>query len=197
MTVPKETVELSYMMGENISLLKTSYLLLINTHFEFLEQKRIDYFENEWIPRFIEEWADDGRLLDIAGGKILWSEVDNDYIEPQTEIETPVLLSMINSWTKAAIEQIEEKRKTLINPLKIQENELLVSVEDAFDRLFRGNAAITAYLNSIRKFEEVQDKILDALNLNDLQQGINNRLHDISKYADEELEVIKEIDGFN
>jgi hypothetical protein len=46
-TVPQETVELSYVMEENIAALKTSYITLINAHFDFLEKSRIDYLENE------------------------------------------------------------------------------------------------------------------------------------------------------
>jgi cytochrome b involved in lipid metabolism len=95
----------------------------------------------------------------------------------------------------AALRQIEEKRKELIDPLEDQRKELLSLVEESFDRLYRGNAAITAYLNSIRKIQEMREETLKALNLADLQVKINEQLQNVSKYADEGLEAIKEADG--
>jgi hypothetical protein len=56
--------------------------------------------------------------------------------------------------------------------------------------------AITAYLNSIRKIKEVQNKTFDVLKLGELQKEIDKRLHDISIYADQGLEAIKKADGF-
>lgn len=194
-TIPKETIELSYVMEENIVTLKTSYILLVNTHFDLLEKTRIDYLEKEWMPRFIAEWINDGRLIDIASGKIIWSDEHNGFIQPKKGLEMQGLLDSTTSWSIAAIELIEGKRKDLINPLKDQRKELLDLIEDGFDRLLRGNIAITAYLNSIQKVKEFQNRTLDYLKIGDLQKEINNKLYEISKYADQGLDAIKKADG--
>jgi len=195
-TVPQETIELSYVMEENIAALKTSYIALVNTHFDLLEKVRIDYLESEWIPKFIEEWVNDGRLIDIASGKVIWSDERSDFIQPGRGMEMQGLLTSTTSWAIAAIEIIEEKRAELINPLEDQRKELLFMIEEGFDRLLRGNIAITAHLNSIRKIKEFQNKTFETLKLGDLQKEIDRRLHDISKYADQGLDAIRKADGF-
>jgi hypothetical protein len=151
-TIPQETIELSYMMEENIVSLKTSYILLVNTHFDLLEKITIDYLEEDWIPALIRDWVNDGRLIDMASGKVIWSPERHDFIKPERNLEMQDLLTSTTFWSMAAIEQIEEKRRALISPLEDQRKELLSIIEDGFDRLLRGNIAITAHLNSIQMF---------------------------------------------
>jgi hypothetical protein len=194
-TIPRETIELSYAMEENIVALKTSYILLVNTHFDLLEKIRIDYLEEAWTPGFIRSWVEDGRLIDMASGKIIWSSEYNDFIQPERGLEMQGLLTSTTSWSIAAIEQIEEKRKELISPLEDKRKELLSVIEDGFDLLLRGNIAITAHLNSIQKVKEFQNKAFDSLKVGDLQKEINKQLDDISGYADQGLEAIKKADG--
>jgi hypothetical protein len=195
-TVPQETVELSHVMEENIAALKISYITLINAHFDLLEETRIYYLENEWIPRFIKEWAADGRLVDIASGRVVWSDEHGGFIQPERGLEMEGLFASTASWANAAIRVIGEKREELISPLASQRKELLAIVEEGFDRLLRGNMAITAHLSSIRKIKEVQNRALEALKLGDLQKEIDKRLLDFSRYADQGLEAIKKADGF-
>jgi len=195
-TIPKETIELSYVMEEDIVALKTSYILLVNTHFDLLEKIRIEYLEEKWIPVFIADWINDGRLIDIASGKVIWSNEHNDFIRPDKGMEMQGLLTSTTSWSIAAIEQIEEKRKELITPLEDKRKELLSIVENGFDRLLRGNIAITAHLSSIQKVKEFQNKTFDSLKIGDLQEELNKQLLVISRYADQGLDAIKKADGF-
>jgi hypothetical protein len=190
-TVPQETVELSYVMEENIVALKVSYIKLVNTHFDLLEQIRIDYLEKDWLPGYIKIWVDEGRLIDIATGKVVWSSEYGDYVQPKKDQEMQGLLATTTVWSIVAIKQIEEKKKELISPLEDQRKELLFMIEEGFDRLLRGNIAITAHLNSIRKIKESQNKTFEDLKFGDLQREIDRRLHDISMYADQGLEAIK------
>ena len=96
-TIPQETIELSNIMGENIVALKTSYILLVNTHFDLLEKIRIDYLEKEWIPAFIESWINDGRLIDMASGKVVWSSEHSGFIQPERGLEMQGLLTSTTS----------------------------------------------------------------------------------------------------
>jgi hypothetical protein len=192
--VPKETVELSYIMGENLSSIKLSYIALINTHFDLLKRQRMEYLENEWVPQYIARWIEDGRLIDTANGKTVWSTDANTFVAPERGLERQGMLNTVNMWSNTAIQEIEKKRMDLIAPIEEQKKELLTVVEDAFDRLYRGNAAITAYLNSIRKIKEMQGEIVKALDLSSLQEEFAKRLQDVSKLADEGLEAVKKAD---
>jgi hypothetical protein len=195
-TIPQETIELSYVMEENIVALKASYILLVNTHFDLIKKTRIEYLEEKWIPVFMADWINDGRLIDIASGKVIWSDELNDFIQPLKGQEMQGMLTSTTFWSIAAIEQIEDKRKALINPIEDQRKELLGIIDDGFERLLRGNIAITAHLNSIQKVKEFQNKTFDSLKIVDLQEEINKRLLVISRYVDQGLDAIKKADGF-
>ncbi len=80
------------------------------------------------------------------------------------------------TWTEEAQSQIDKKHAEIVAPVDQAEKELRTSVDDAFAILFRGNATITAHLNSLRKVQGAQDDVLKALNLKDLRQKINEQL---------------------
>jgi len=195
-TVPKEVVELSYQMGVDLSAVHKSYKLLIHDHFDSLRAERIRYLNNEWIPKYIKAWVVNGRLLDVAKGEVVWSQEKGDFIKPIPGKEGEGFLTTVNFWSVAAVKNIEKKRAELLDPLNKQEEQLLSWVDDEFDRLYRGNATITAHLNSLRKVQEVQDDALAALHLKDLRDKINNEILTSSDKADKALEAIKKADEF-
>jgi len=194
-TVPKEVVELSYRMGEDMSALQESYSTLVHQHFEALRKERVRYLDEEWIPAYLKAWIADGRLRDVAKGSVVWSEEKNDFVPPVPGKEEVGLLTTIGFWSQVAVKEIESKKSELLAPLNSQERQLSLWVNDAFSRLYRGNAAITAHLNSLRKVQEVQDNMLAALNLKDVRDKINNALATASDKAQQGLDEVRKADG--
>lgn len=194
-TVPKEVVELSYRTGEDISAIHKSYIKLIHDYFESLREQRIRYLNEEWVPKYIKGWVNDGRLIDVARGDVVWSQEAGDFVKPVSGKSEEGLLTTVRFWSVTAVKEIEGKKAELLEPLNKQEDQLSSWVEDAFNRLYRSNAAITAHLNSLRKVQEVQDETLAALNLKDLRDKINNTLITASDKAKDGLEAIKKADG--
>ena len=194
-TVPKEVVELSYVIGEDISAVQQSYTELIHTHFEMLRQERIRYVDEEWTPVFIRKWIEDGRLIDVVKGETVWSEEEQNFVTPTAGKEEDELLNTVVFWSQSAVDIIKDKKAELVDTLNIQEDSLTAWVEDAFNRIYRGNATITAHLNSLREVQEVQDNLLSAFNLKDLRDKINNGLITISNKAKEGLDEVRKADG--
>ena len=194
-TVPKEVVVLSYRMGEDLSALQASYLNLVHRFFGTLREERTRYLDEEWTPVFIKDWCLKGRLLDVAKGDIVWSDEAGNFVKPIQGKEKEGLLFTVRSWSLAAVKKIEAKKDALLEPLDDQEAQLVSWVNDAFERFFRGNAVITAHLNSLRKVQEVQDDALAALHLKDLRDKINDALATASDTAITTLEGIKKADG--
>jgi len=193
-TVPQETVEMSRIIGEDIAKIKKSHMVLVNDYFDNLTQKRMDYLEKQWLPAFIERSIVQGKLREIAAGKLVISE--KGFIPPkQGEGEQGLLTSTV-LWSMAVAKGIEEKKKRLVAPLEVERKKLLRDIEDDFDRLMEGNAAITAHLNSIRKANKFQNEALKTLKPDNLKEGLEKRLDDISKAADKGLEEIQKVDGF-
>ena len=194
-TVPKEVVELSYVMSNDIRAVHKSYVDLINKNYDYFRKDRLDYLNNEWKPLFIERFVKKGRLVDIARGQVVWSPERRDFTQPPQMGKEEALLSSIAFWSNAAITQLEKKRHELLDPLDKDEEELIATVNDAFDRLYRANAVITAHLNSLREVQEVQDDALKALDLKDIRDRINDLIINASEKAKTGLEKIKELDG--
>jgi hypothetical protein len=96
----------------------------------------------------------------------------------------------VNTWVEIAIKTIEQKKKELISPINDDEQNVLKSVDDAFARITRANATITAQLNSMRKVQEVQDNALKALSIKDLRDQINNQLISASNKAGSAIEQV-------
>jgi len=193
--VPKEVVELSYRMGGDISAIHVSYKSLVRDHFDGLRAQRLRYLDDEWAPHFIAGWVADGRLVDVAKGVVVWSEEKQDFVAPTPDRAQADLLKTVRFWAQAAMDQLEKKKRALLQPLDSVERALAGSVDEAFNQLYRGNAAITAHLNSLRKVQEVQDAALQALHVKDLRDKINQTLEDASNLAQKGLDQIRKLDS--
>jgi len=169
-TIPKEVVELSYTVGQDLGAIHLSYRNLIQEHFQNLREQAISFLENKWVPHYIEDFIKEGELVESAKGS-----------DPKKVLED------VQLWAEVALEEIENKKRELIEPIDKDEKELLKLVDEAFSRLIRANATITAHLNSIRKVKKVQDEALKALELKDLRDKINNELFSASKRAEEAM----------
>ncbi|HKC26326.1 MAG TPA: hypothetical protein VKF32_16410, partial [Thermoanaerobaculia bacterium] len=194
-TVPKEVVELSYRIGQDLESVRTSYRALIHAHFDTLRQQRIRYLENEWVPKYVRNWVEDGHLRDFASGSLVWSVEKQDYVPPAAAHREEQLLQSVHSWALSAVLDIQDKKASLLQPLDKSESDLTASVNEAFDELSRGNATITAHLNSLRKVQEVQDAALQALHIKTLRDDVNDALVKASDEAAKALDKVRAADG--
>lgn len=194
-TVPKESVELSYQIGVDLGSLAASYDRLVAQHFASLRAVRLDYLEKEWTPRYVKHWIEDGRLVDIATGKLVWDDERQDFAAAPAHGAEAALVASVTDWAAAAVADIEDKRAALVTPLVEQETQLRAEVAEAFRRLGAANAQITAHLSSLHHLQEVQDDALGALKLKDLVHTLTARLIGASNTAAEGLQAIRKADG--
>lgn len=194
-TVPKEVVELSYIIGKDLHSLYESYDSLIHQYFENLRSQRLAYLDDIWYPRFLENWRDDGELVGIAKGERIWSESDSTLISISAESDPKESLKTLNDWVLYALYAYEIKENDLIESLNEKESALRSDVKQAFDQIIIANAVITAHLNSLRKVQEVNNEALNALGIKDLRDKINDTLIEVSIEAESELKKIKTYDA--
>src|SRR3990172_5966598 len=137
-TVPKEVVEMSYVVGQDVAALEQSYKTLIAAHYEGLRAERERYLQERWIPKYLEDWISRGKLVDIAQGRVVWSREKRAFVTPTSGAKKELLESVLD-WSEAAVADIEDKRSGLMAPLDQEEKALLASVEEGFRRIERGN----------------------------------------------------------
>ena len=193
-SVPKEVVELSYVMGEDLQSINQSYDNLIHQFYNNLRDQRRAYIDDVWYPRFVENWRKDGELVAIAKEERIWSESDDKLVVVPAGSAPKESLAALNDWLDYALYAYEKKSEALLSPLDQEEETLRTEVRVAFARMTQANATITAHLNSLREIKEVEDQALKALNLKDLRDQINDQLVNASKKAKDGLDKIKEVD---
>ena len=163
-SVPEETVRLSAAVGKDIQQLYTGYRSTIRLSFEQMRQNGLAIIDKRWTPEYLKVLIVDGELVEAA------KEGDTEYVE---------------YWARAAIEDIDQKRKDFLQPLQDKEDALLADIDEAFGRIIRANAAITAHLKSIRKVKDTQNEALQAVGLDDIQDKINTGLAEASNFTKE------------
>lgn len=191
-SVPRETVELSYVMGQDIRELQRSYDRMIVDRFDTYRTQREAYLEEEWIPMFLDDWVEQGRLIDTARGDVVWDAERRMFVEPDRGEDQQQRLDTVLIWSREAVSAIERKRRELLDPLDEREAEIRTDVREAFDQILAANAHITAQLNSLREVEEVQQDITRRLQVDDELQRINEALSDTSSWAESQLEELRD-----
>jgi len=168
-TVPKESVELSYAIGQDLEELHKSYKLLIERYFESLRREVNQKIDTVFIPAYINEYVKTGNLIQHAQAQ---------------------RADLVEAWARLAVKEVDQERRTRLSPINEAEKNLLEIVNESFGRAIRANATITAHLNSIREVTEVQDEVLKALKIKDLRDKINDALAKASETAADISKII-------
>lgn len=176
--VPKQAVQLSYILGDDITAVQTSYRLLVRQHFQNLRNQVTTFIDTRWKPVYLRDFIQNGNLVGRATGS-----------------DPAKVLKDVGDWAQVAIEEIESKKKELLDPIDKAESELQLSIDEAFARMTRANSTITAHLNSVRKVQAVQDAALEAFGLKDLRDRINNGLVEASEATQEAIDKFAQAEG--
>lgn len=161
-TVPRESVQLSYVIGQDLLTLQQSHDLLISRYFEALRADVNNAIDQVFVPAYIGDFVESGKLMEHAAAN---------------------RADLVELWARIAVRTIDEERQKRLQPLDEAERGLRSAVDDAFARALRANAAVTAHLNSIREVSEAQDEFLEALDIKDIRDRIGDGLVQASETA--------------
>jgi len=154
--VPREVLDLSNTVGDDLKALHLSYRQLIIVHFDSLRQQIDSFIETRWIPVFIKDFIQRGNLAQMVQAP-----------EPaQREAE-------VTGWFLAAMDAVNQKRNQLIKPLDEEEKKLLEMVDSSFNLLDQANAKIHSHLESLAKLNEPGEGALNIHDLKGLREKIN------------------------
>lgn len=161
-SVPKESVELSYIIGDDIQALHHSYNALIRRYFDSLRRQINQTIDHVYIPAYINDFVKTGQLVEHAKKQ---------------------RADLVESWARIAVETIDKERLARLTPINEAEMTLTEDVNEAFNKVISANAIVTSHLNSIHELKGAQDEILESLELKDLRDDINDALAAASKTA--------------
>lgn len=126
-TVPRESVQLSQAIGNDIQELHAGYRATIQAQFQLMRQNGLEVIENRWVPTYLASFVEDGRLVDFARAG-------------NTEA--------VEYWARVAIQAIDGRRQEFLDSMDQRERALLAQVDEAFGRVTHANATLTGLLRS-------------------------------------------------
>ena len=179
--VPKEAGTLANTVGRDLEEIHRSHRALAVEYFDLLENKVNRFIDEEYSPAFVRQFAGE---FDLAG-KV------TGIIEraPQN------LLPVMNGFVERAIRRIEKKRRTLLDPLQAQREQVLVEIDDSYRLVIAAHAVVAGHLASVSKVHEVQSQLLQGAGLGDLRQRIAKRTAKISDKVGDLIVKGQDADG--
>lgn len=88
---------------------------------------------------------------------------------------------LVLQFSKAAIEQIELKKKSLMDPVDELERQTLTELARSYTQIQEAQSTVTAHLSSITKVTEEQDKVLKQLGLFETRDVIIEKAIDANR----------------
>lgn len=154
-SVAPESVELSYILGQDIESLHQSHRELIARYFEALRKQVDDSIDRIFVPAYINGFVVSGKLMQHAQNQ---------------------RADLVEAWARIAVAKIDRERQLRLQPVLEAEREARLMVDAAFDKAIRANATITAHLTSVVKTQRSQDEMLASLGLKDMREKLNQSL---------------------
>ncbi|KAB1065580.1 hypothetical protein [Salibacter halophilus] len=192
-TIPKETVELSKVLGNDLAILHKSHRNMVELYYGKLAND-INSFINDVYSPFVIHYVLKDQMEKYKNGKSsIYSTIETAG-KTGGKAETQNAVNDMTEFFEDAKKQIEAKRSELLNPVMKQKRELLNKIDESYENALLANANLTGYLQSIRKVKESQKEALGIIGLEGKDKDLNNMLLRTSETLSTSLEKAKEID---
>ncbi len=182
--VPPQAVVLSRTVGQRLTDIQASHEAFVRAYFEVTRQRLDDFLVNQWTPTFLNKFVEQADLM---------NKLEN--VQPLTDEQKTRLLASLNAasissadqakviqaignalgstdraklvlqFSRAAMDQIEQKKRALLNPIDDLERQTLTELGRSYAQVQQAQDTVTAHLSSISKVTEEQDKVLKQLGL--------------------------------
>jgi len=153
-SIPPEAPELSVELGNRISAIENSNIMLLK---RFFDQKRreVDRFiEDEWVPEFADQFFSNEKISNI------WDTIVRENDKKQR------LIFLVKTGPKLQ-EKINEKRLELIQPLDDLERRIEAKIREEYTQARAMNNSITSFLLSTSKVSENRNRYLEMVEVSD------------------------------
>jgi hypothetical protein len=84
----------------------------------------------------------------------------------------PDIVDFMSVYTRTVVDRIERYREQLLLPVEQERDEVLASIDAAYQQLYLANATVTGHLASVVKVKDLQSELLAGLRLDQFRQQI-------------------------
>ena len=192
-SIPKETVDLSKTIGNDLEILYNAHHELITQKFEIMKADINAFVDDKYAP-FIVHYVLKNQLEQSKKGESTLYSIIEAAGKTGGKEETEEAVQVMVEFQQASYFQIEAKRKELLTPIIEQELEVLKMINTSYKNIIYANSTITGHLESIRKVKETQKEALKLVGLKGSDEKVSNILLKLSKGLNEAIKIGKDID---
>jgi len=185
-SVPKESVELSSTVGRDLAVVHQAHRELAHTLFGRMRSDVNRFIDEVYAPYQIRNVMNRQHELanssdpDDRKKSILLALAASVEPDAPSELQSSVLQGM-SIMVRRLHEEIESMRRELLEPLELQEQEVLGSIDRAYQQLHYANSIVTGHLSSVRKVHETQSDLLESIGVErDLRSEVAGQLANTS-----------------
>jgi hypothetical protein len=103
-------------------------------------------------------------------------------------------ISLMKDFVSVVYDEVEDYRKTLIDPIEKQESEVSDAIDRSYNQIIYANSIVTGHLASVRKVYDAQEEILNEFGLENFNNRTAQKLSDYSVSVEKILKDIKSTD---
>lgn len=206
-SVPKQTVELAEVTGQQIAELNKSHIRFVEMYYDKLREEANNFVDNRWTPLFLSKIVQNKTFRKDLDEAYMVSNIDASQIsikwkgQPLPEPQNTAVLSGVEraitdyrgrlggvllDFSEEAQNQINATRKKLSTPIDSQERMVINEINSAYSDLQRSQAAIKGYLSSAVELKEKQELMLEKLGILEKSKEVM----DIAINANDKLSAI-------
>ena len=223
-SVPPEAVVLSNLVGTQIAEHRASHEEFVRRYYASSRDVVEMFLRDRWMPEYLEGFVQQSRVMDLLiTPDEVFDEAQLERLREEImavsgvgEVRTPLIIEAVSrvfgdaergqimlDFAQVALEEIEAQRSELLEPLFLQEQEVLDHLAESYAQLQQAQAQVIAYLGSAREVTRTQDEVLEAMGFREVRDDaldqavrLSERLAAVAKAGDtatEALERMKEI----
>lgn len=191
--IPQESIDLSKRMGQDLAKLHEAHRNTVLLNYSKIKEDINSFIDDTYAPFIIHYVLKDELARNEKGepsifGVLLKAAENND------KASTSVALTEVTNFQEAARQQIASERKELLDPVKVQEAEIVRKVDASYNAVITANATITAYLESVKSVRKAQSEALSTVGLDNLDNELTDKLIQLSGEINGYVEQGKKID---
>jgi hypothetical protein len=194
-SVPKETVQLSRIIGTDLTVLQNSHTTMVELFYNEIINNINAFIEEVYAP-FIINYVLKGELKNYKNNvsPSIFGVINKAASDGAGKAETGEVLVEMSNIIKDANTRIEKKRNELLDPIQKQKDAMLRNINTSYENTRRANSSVTNYLQSVLSLKESQREILSIVGLKGMDEALNNTLLKVSEVTKSLLIEGKEID---
>lgn len=192
-TIPKETVELSKVIGNDLKILHNSHKSIVELYYKEIIDNVNTFVDDVYSP-YIIHYVLKIELEKFENGEESIYGIIKTAGEKEGKEYTAAALDVMNEFLQDANHQVELKRKELIQPIVLERDSLLMVIDKSYQNTIHANSTLTGHLQSIQKVKKSQQEALKVVGLEGKDEDLNGILLKASELTKEAVTKGKEID---